>query len=76
MIIVEYNKNWATLYAHLNKIQVSQGDWVQTGEQIATMGRSGRATGTHLHFELLKDKLPVNPMNFLSTSPQLARHSD
>lgn len=43
---------WYTLYAHLDRIDVSTGDTVQWGGQIGKMGRSGNSTGVHLHYEI------------------------
>lgn len=65
MILLEYNKTWATLYAHLSSFQVREGQRVVRGQTIGLMGRTGRATGVHLHFELLKSKIPVDPMKYL-----------
>lgn len=65
MILLEYDSHWATLYAHLNGFRVSMGQRVLSGQTIGTMGRTGRATGVHLHFELLKKKQPVDPMPYL-----------
>ena len=74
MVIIEYNKKWATLYAHLKTISVKEGQVVKAGQKIGTMGRTGRATGTHLHFEVLKEKLPVNPLDYLGHSQNIVKH--
>jgi murein DD-endopeptidase MepM/ murein hydrolase activator NlpD len=68
MVIVEYDKEWATLYAHLNRITAREGQHVQPGETLGQMGRSGHATGVHLHFELMHHRQPVNPLPFLGTN--------
>lgn len=60
-------------YAHLNKILVSKGDEVDAGTQVGEVGRTGRTTGSHLHFELLKDGESMNPMNFLTKAEQVVR---
>ena len=65
LIIVEYQKTWASFYSHLDTFLVNQGQWVKRGQKIATMGRTGRATGNHLHFELRKNKKPLNPLAYL-----------
>lgn len=65
MVMVEYNSQWASLYAHLNRISVREGDFVEIGDVVGNMGRTGRATGVHLHFELIKNKLPVDPLAYL-----------
>lgn len=64
MILIEYNHQWATLYAHLHSFNVREGDFVKKGEHIGGMGNTGRSTGTHLHFELIKNKQPVNPIKY------------
>jgi murein DD-endopeptidase MepM/ murein hydrolase activator NlpD len=69
MVLLEYNRRWATLYAHLDAIAVSEGQRVPQGARLGTMGRSGRATGVHLHFEVLQDKQPVDPKDFLPAIP-------
>ena len=66
MILIEFNEQWATLYAHLDLISVKEGDIVQVGDMIGQMGDTGRTSGVHLHFELIKDKQPVNPLKYLS----------
>ena len=73
MILLEYNKSWATLYAHLNKVLVNEGEVVRQGQVIGLMGRSGRATGVHLHFELLRSKQPIDPIPLLRAHAHLAK---
>lgn len=65
MILIEYDGTWATLYAHLNRFHVRTGDVVSRGDRIGDMGRTGRATGSHLHFELMRNKQPIDPVPFL-----------
>ncbi len=73
MIMIEGNQGWATLYAHLSKAQVREGQKVSQGEQIGLMGRTGHATGVHLHFEIRKSKGPVDPLLYLPVGSRLAR---
>ena len=65
MILIEGKQGWATLYGHLKKSLVLEGDQVKQGDLIAQMGRTGRADGVHLHFEIRKNKGPLDPMAFL-----------
>lgn len=62
VVIIEYDDRWASIYAHLDKIQVKQGQAIAQGELVGAMGRTGRATGVHLHFELLHDQRPIDPI--------------
>lgn len=64
-IIVENNFGWATFYSHLDKMLVKNGEHVEKGQKIGKMGRTGRATGPHLHFEVRKDKKAIDPLAFL-----------
>lgn len=65
MVLVEYDHEWATIYAHLSSIDVKPGQIVTAGTELGGMGRTGRATGVHLHFELLHHRKPVDPLPFL-----------
>ena len=64
-VIVEYSKYWSSLYAHLDSIKISEGQKISKGQIIGTVGRTGRVTGVHLHFELIYKKQPVNPKFYL-----------
>lgn len=64
-IIIESDGDWATFYGHLQTIKTRVGEIVQRGQEIGTMGDSGRATGVHLHFELRYAKKAVDPIKFL-----------
>jgi murein DD-endopeptidase MepM/ murein hydrolase activator NlpD len=72
MIILEYDDTWATLYGHLNSFKVKTGDEVSSGALLGTMGRTGRASGVHLHFELIRNKTPIDPEPLLKFSRGVA----
>ena len=63
-IILEHNSRVHTLYAHLSKYepQLQVGDKVITGQIIGYVGRTGRATGPHLHYEIQIDDTPIDPL--------------
>jgi murein DD-endopeptidase MepM/ murein hydrolase activator NlpD len=58
-----------TKYAHLDQVLVSKDEKVTKGSLIGTVGNTGRSTGSHLHFEVIVDNLPVNPMSVISPYP-------
>ncbi|HMA75855.1 MAG TPA: M23 family metallopeptidase [Candidatus Krumholzibacteriaceae bacterium] len=65
IIIVDHGKRVHTVYAHLSSILCKMGDYVKTGDIIGKAGKSGRATGTHLHFEIRKKGYAVNPILYI-----------
>lgn len=64
-VIIDHGGGITTLYAHNAKNLVKVGDKVTKDTPIALAGATGRATGPHLHFEVRKDGIPVNPGEFL-----------
>jgi murein DD-endopeptidase MepM/ murein hydrolase activator NlpD len=66
-LTVEINHGYGikTIYGHLSKVYVSVGHSVKRGERIAAMGNSGRATGPHLHYQVMLNDVPMSPMNYL-----------
>jgi murein DD-endopeptidase MepM/ murein hydrolase activator NlpD len=60
-VVVKHSDTTSTRYAHLSELLVKPGDMVAAGQTIARSGASGRATGPHLHFEVLRDGQSVNP---------------
>jgi murein DD-endopeptidase MepM/ murein hydrolase activator NlpD len=65
LIVIEHGEEFATLYSHLSEFKVSEGQTVKQGQIIGLMGRTGHATGNHLHFELRLNRQPVNPQKYL-----------
>ncbi len=65
MIEIRHADGYLTRYAHNSKLLVGEGDLIEKGEKIALMGSTGSATGTHLHFEVRKDGVAVNPKKFI-----------
>ena len=66
-VIVSHQGGYDTLYAHCSQIMVSAGAAVGLGETIAKVGETGMATGPHLHFELLRDNVYLNPVYYVKS---------
>lgn len=66
LVELDHGRGVRTLYAHLNEIdpRLQRGSRVQSGAAIARMGRTGNATGVHLHYEVWIDGLLVDPLNY------------
>ncbi len=64
-IIVNHGNGYETKYAHINESFVQVGDIVEKGQHIASMGMTGRATGPHLHFEVILNDEVQNPANYI-----------
>lgn len=65
-LLISHNFGYQTKYGHLNKVLVKKGDVVKRGQIIAEMGNSGRSTGAHLHYEVLRYSKHRNPYNYLN----------
>lgn len=64
-VVVDHGNGYQTLYAHLSRIFVQPGDVVGQGAVIGNMGNTGRSTGPHLHFEIRKGGIQLNPVSYL-----------
>lgn len=65
VVLIEHGDKLQSLSAHLSRIDVQIGDFVQAGQQIGLVGKTGRATGPHLHFELWRNGYPQDPLQYL-----------
>ncbi|MEW9702114.1 M23 family metallopeptidase [Paenibacillus sp. SI8] len=64
-IVIEHSKGLRTWYMHLNKILVNKGDNVEKGNTIGLVGSTGRSTGPHMHYEVLKNGASIDPKPYL-----------
>ncbi len=64
LVVINHGNGYKTRYAHLDAFTIKRGDKVKRGEIIGFMGNSGRSAGTHLHYEVLKNGVQVNPIGF------------
>ena len=63
-IVIDHGYGFKTVYAHLKKIHIDEGQRVKRGEIIGTLGNTGRSTGAHLHYEVKLHNKPVDPINY------------
>ena len=64
-VIINHGNGFRTIYAHLKGIDVNEGQKVKRFDRIGTVGDTGRATGPHLHYEVLREGSKVNPMDYI-----------
>ncbi len=62
---ISHSNSLKSRYAHLNTFNVSLGDVVRKGDDVAEVGSTGRVTGPHLHLEVWKNGKPINPVKYL-----------
>ncbi len=65
LVIIDHNIDYLTLYAHLDQIDVAEGDIVAQGQVIGTVGSTGNSTGPHLHFEIRDFGNLTDPLGLL-----------
>lgn len=66
LVEVSHGDGFTTRYGHNEENLVKVGDIVRKGQVVAKMGSTGRSTGTHVHYEVLKNNQPQNPMKFIN----------
>lgn len=65
LVIVDHGGGWETRYAHLSRIDVQSGQRVAQGGVVGLVGSTGASTGPHLHFEVRRDGIALDPLAFL-----------
>lgn len=66
LVVLQSNNGIESYYAHLSKIEVKTGQTVNVDTEIGKMGKTGHATGTHLHLEIHVNGVSINPLTVLS----------
>jgi len=65
MVMVTHDNGMKTLYAHMSALNVANGQTVSKGDQLGACGSTGRSTGPHVHFEVIRNGAQVNPLLYL-----------
>lgn len=65
LIVIDHGYGMVTRYAHIHKLLKKRGDAVKKGDTIALVGNTGRSTGSHLHYEVHLNGIPVNPAKYI-----------
>ncbi|HLT28995.1 MAG TPA: LysM peptidoglycan-binding domain-containing M23 family metallopeptidase [Myxococcaceae bacterium] len=69
IVIIEHANGLITLYAYNHELRVASGDVVKPQQEISTVGQAGESSGPHLHFEVRREGLPVDPLLYLGPVP-------
>jgi murein DD-endopeptidase MepM/ murein hydrolase activator NlpD len=64
-VVLNHSYSYQTLYGHMTKVNVEQGQEVKAGDLIGYMGSTGRSTGPHVHYEVRKDGIDIDPVPYL-----------
>lgn len=70
MVTIDHGNGMVTKYMHHDKVYVKPGDWVEKGQQIGLSGTTGNSTGNHLHFQVEKDGVAIDPLLYLDIQQQ------
>ncbi len=68
-VLIDHGLGLQSVYIHMSDARVKAGDWVEPGDIIGAIGKTGRATGPHLHFGLTLNGLPLDPETLLGKMP-------
>jgi murein DD-endopeptidase MepM/ murein hydrolase activator NlpD len=65
VVIVKHSGRFSTVYAHNDRIRVRKGQFIEKGDVLGEVGTSGNASGPHVHFEVRRDRKPLDPLLYL-----------
>jgi murein DD-endopeptidase MepM/ murein hydrolase activator NlpD len=75
-IVIRHGHGYQTLYAHLARFEVKPGQKVKRGQIIGRLGNTGKSTGPHLHYEVIKNGRKMNPVYFIFNDLTPAQHQE
>lgn len=64
-VIINHGKGYKTLYGHLSKILIEEGKYVEDKQAIGKVGNTGHSKGSHLHYEIHKNDIPIDPKELI-----------
>jgi len=64
-VMVDHGYGFKTLYGHLSEVSVERGERLALGDTVGLIGSTGYSTGPHLHYQVIKDDQPIDPIDFL-----------
>jgi len=67
-VLIDHGNGYTSAYAHMKKYLVHKGDRIKRGQLIGLIGNTGRSTGSHLHYEIALNGVPINPYKFLKAA--------
>ena len=65
-VILRHGNGYETVFGHMQKRLVKKGERVRRGQVVGLMGNTGRSTGAHVHFEVLRAGTPVDPKRYIN----------
>jgi murein DD-endopeptidase MepM/ murein hydrolase activator NlpD len=65
LVLVDHGTGWVTAYGHLGSLDVAKGDRVKSGQKVGSVGDTGYVDRPQLHFEIRKDRQPLDPLTRL-----------
>ena len=75
VVVVDHGFGYKTRYAHMNSVDVGVGMRLKRGDKIGEVGKTGKSTGPHLHYEVIYKGKPVNPYHYMDTGISLEEFS-
>ena len=71
-VVVSHDDGSRSIYGHMQELYVAEGEYLDQGQPVGSLGCTGHSTGTHLHFEVRRDRVAQDPVKYLPAA-NLAR---